>query len=173
MAKGGDASVIAAIRQETVARAREIAARTSANPYRVSLRSQDYIWGSNSVAATYGIALLMADHFSPDPKFREAAADNLHYLLGRNTFSLSFVTQVGAHPYQHPHHRPTGALGKPWPGLLSGGPNAGRQDPALAKVSPEVPSAKVFLDVQDSYAGNEIAINWQSAFVFLVASQLP
>jgi endoglucanase len=171
--KGEDPAVVTAIKQNSVAAAQKVADRTLANPYRVSLLSKDYIWGSNSVAATHGIALLIADHFAPTPKFREAAADNLHYLLGRNAFSLSFVTQVGAHPFAHPHHRPSGALGKPWPGLLSGGPNAGRQDPILAKLSAEVPPAKVFLDVEESYAGNEVAINWQSAFVFLVASQLP
>ena len=59
--------------------------------------------------------------------FVDAARDNLHYLLGRNTFSLSWVTQLGEHPFEHPHHRPSGS-GKqpgPWPGLLSGGPNQG------------------------------------------------
>jgi endoglucanase len=173
MAKGGDPKVIEAIKQESVASARKVVDRTLANGYRVSLSSKEYIWGSTCVAATYGIHLLMADHFSPDPRFREAAADNLHYLLGRNTFSLSFVTQVGANPFSHPHHRPSGATGKPWPGLISGGPNAGRQDDVLAKLPKDLPPAKVFVDDQGSYAGNEIAINWQSAFVFLVASQLP
>ena len=46
--------------------------------------------------------------FSPEPSFVDTARDNLHYLLGRNTFSLSWVTQVGENPFQHPHHRPSG-----------------------------------------------------------------
>jgi endoglucanase len=95
-------------------------------------------------------------------------------LLGRNTFSLSWVTQLGEHPYRHPHHRPSGAdkNEEPWPGLLSGGPNAGRQDAVLARLPKQLPPAKVYADDQGSYASNEIAINWQAALVFLLAGTL-
>jgi endoglucanase len=170
--KGTDAAVVAAIKKGTVEAASAFSAQTEANPYRVSLLTKDYVWGSTSVAASYGIELMIADRFSPDPKFRAAAADNLHYILGRNPFSMSLVTQVGSNAFSHPHHRPSAGTGKAWPGLMSGGPNAGRQDPDLAKLAKEVPPAKCWMDVQGSYAGNEIAINWQSALVFLLASQL-
>jgi endoglucanase len=152
-----------------------IAERTSKNPYRVSLLSREYIWGSNGVVANYGMELLVANVFNPNPTFVESALDNLHYLLGRNTFSLSWVTQVGANPYRHPHHRPSGAdkNPEPWPGLLSGGPNAGRQDDVLKKLPQGLPPAKVYADDQGSYASNEIAINWQAGLVFLLAGVLP
>jgi len=104
----------------------------------------------------------------------DAARDNLHYLLGRNTFSLSYVTQLGEHPFQHPHHRPSGS-GKqagPWPGLLSGGPNAARQDAVLAALPKDLPPAKVYADQQASYASNEICLNWQASLVFLLAGEL-
>jgi endoglucanase len=116
--------------------------------------------------------LLIANVFSPDAGFIDAARDNLHYLFGRNTFSLSWVTQVGENPFQHPHHRPSGATGKAWPGLLSGGPNAGRQDAVLAKLPRDLPPAKVYADQTGSYASNEICINWQAALVFLLAGEL-
>jgi len=143
-------------------------------PHRVSLVSNDYVWGSNSVAANYGLQLLVADVMAPNPRYREAAADNLHYLLGRNTFSLSWVTAVGANPFKHPHHRPSGADQNPdpWPGLLAGGPNARRQDPAMKRL-PDLPPAKMYIDDQESYATNEVAINWNAPLVFLLASQLP
>ena len=103
----------------------------------------------------------------------DAARDNLHYLLGRNTFSLSWVTQVGENPFQHPHHRPSSVIhGPPWPGLLSGGPNAGRGDPVVAKLPRDLPPAKVYADQLASYASNEIAINWQASLVFLLAGEL-
>ena len=100
----------------------------------------------------------------------EAAADNVHYLLGRNTFSLSWVTQLGASPFRHPHHRPSGADGnaEPWPGLLSGGPNQRKQDPAMQKLADVLP-ARMYLDDQESYATNEIAINWNAPLVFVLA----
>jgi endoglucanase len=166
----GDPTLTATIRQEAVNAARQIVARTARHGYRISMTSDDYIWGSNSVAANYGLQLLVAHAMQPDPAFVDTARDNLHYLLGRNTFSLSWVTQVGANPYRHPHHRPSGAdrNAEPWPGLLSGGPNRSRQDPAMKQL-PDLPPARMYLDEQASYASNEVAINWNAPLVFLLA----
>jgi endoglucanase len=173
--KGADAVVVADIRKRTSQAAQAIVENTRKNPYRVSLRAKDYVWGSNGVAAAYGMELLVANVLTPDLSFMEAALDNLHYLLGRNTFSLSWVTQVGDNPFRHPHHRPSGAdkNAEPWPGLLSGGPNAGRQDDVLKKLPAGLPPAKIYADDQGSYASNEIAINWQASLVFLLAGALP
>jgi endoglucanase len=172
--KEADAKAVAAIRARSVAAAQAIAERTRANPYRVSMQARDYVWGSNGVAAEYGMYLLIANLFQPDAAFVDAARDNLHYLLGRNTFSLSWVTQVGEHPYQHPHHRPSGdgKHDKPWPGLLSGGPNRGRQDKVLAALPRGLPPARIYADDWTSYASNEICINWQATLVFLLAGEL-
>jgi endoglucanase len=171
---GSDATAIKNIRERTIQAARAIAERTGKNPYRVSMRTRDYVWGSNGVAANYGMELLVANALAPDPKFVESALDDLHYLLGRNSFSISWVTQVGANPYRHPHHRPSGADGKaePWPGLLSGGPNANRQDDVLKKLPADTPPARCYADEQGSYASNEVAINWQANLVFLLAGTL-
>jgi len=173
--KDGDGAVVADIRKRTAQAAQKIVESTRNNSYRVSLRSKDYVWGSNGVAASYGVELLVANALAPDPAFVETALDDLHYLLGRNAFSLSWVTQVGDNPYHHPHHRPSGAdkNAEPWPGLLSGGPNAGRQDDVLKKLRAGLPPAKVYADDQGSYASNEIAINWQASLVFLLAGVLP
>lgn len=171
-AKGSNPQAIAAIRERTVAAAKGVVERTQDSPYRNSMKARDYVWGSNGIAAGYGMYLLMANVFAPDASFADAARDNLHYILGRNTFSLSWVTQLGENPFQHPHHRPSGATGKAWPGLMSGGPNAGRQDAVLAKLPKDLPPAKVYADQLASYASNEIAINWQAALVFLLAGEL-
>jgi endoglucanase len=171
---GKDASAVKAIRDRTLGSAQIVVARTRANPYRISMQTRDYIWGSNGVAAGYGFYLLIANTFRPDPDFVNAAGDNLHYLLGRNTFSLSWVTQVGENPFQHPHHRPSASVTNraPWPGMLSGGPNARRGDAVLAALPKDVPPARVYADQTNSYASNEIAINWQAALVFLLAGEL-
>jgi endoglucanase len=163
-----------AIRAAVLAAADALAARTTEHPYRMSLVRNDFIWGSNAVAANYGVQLLVADALSPKRAFVDAALDNLHYLLGRNAFSLSWLTGVGANPFRHPHHRPSGAdkNPEPWPGLLSGGPNGRRQDPAMEKL-PDLPPAKMYLDDQESYASNEIAINWNAPLVFLLAGVMP
>ena len=172
--KGSDQKIIDQIRQFTVAAANRIVLQTQANPYHVSLLTKDYVWGSNGVAAGYGMELIIANIFSPNPAFVNAAMDNLHYLLGRNTFAISWVTQLGSNPFSHPHHRPSGVSSDPhpWPGMLSGGPNAGRQDDVLKKLPAGLPPAKNYVDVLGSYASNEIAINWQAMLVFLTSSLL-
>lgn len=170
---GKNADAAAAITHDAVSAAQQIVERAVRHPYRISLTAADYVWGSNGVAANYSMQLLVANALRPDPRFVEAALGNLHYLLGRNTFSLSWVTQLGENPYHHPHHRPSAALGlgEPWPGLLSGGPNSGRQDAAMQKL-PKGPPAKMYLDEQASYASNEVAINWNAPLVFVLAGAL-
>jgi endoglucanase len=172
--KDVDAKAVNLIRERSIAAARQVVERTRANPYRVSLKTNDYVWGSNGVVAEYGMYLLIANLFQPNPDFVNTARDNLHYLLGRNAFSLSWITQVGENPYKHPHHRPSGSHPEsPWPGMLSGGPNAGRQDAVLEALPKDLPPAKVYADQLASYASNEIAINWQASLVFLLAGELP
>jgi endoglucanase len=162
------------IRESSLKTADDIVARTEKNSYRHSLRTRDYVWGSNGVAANYGVQLIIANAIKPDVRYTAAALENLHYLLGRNTFSLSWVTQLGDNPFRYPHHRPSqaDANSEPWPGLLSGGPNRSRQDPAMKKL-PDLPPAKMYLDEWESYAANEIAINWNAPLVFLLAALLP
>jgi len=116
----------------------------------------------------------VANAIKPDRRYVETANENVHYLLGRNTFSLSWVTQLGEHAFRHPHHRPSEAdkNSEPWPGLLSGGPNQYRLDPAMKKLG-SLPAAKMYLDEWESYATNEIAINWNAPLVFVLAGLLP
>ena len=168
---GPDADVVQQIKQSTLNAADEIRKRSAANGYRISLTAADYIWGSNAVVANYGMQLLIAHAFKADRGYVETALENLHYLLGRNTFSLSFLTAVGQNPFKRPHHRPSGAdsNAEPWPGLLSGGPNRRKQDPAMQKLPDGLPPAKMYVDDQESYASNEIAINWNAPLVFLLA----
>ena len=172
--KDADAKAQAAIRDRLLKAARELVSATAANPYHVSLRPKDFVWGSNGIAAQYGMDLMIANAIAPNPAFANTARDDLHYLLGRNTFSLSWVTQVGEHSVLHPHHRPSGSGEQPgpWPGLLSGGPNAGRNDSVLAKFPTDLPPEKYYADQTFSYASNEIAINWQATLVFLLSGQL-
>jgi endoglucanase len=167
---GADDEIAANVRRDSMRAADEIVKRSARNAYRVSLVASDHVWGSNGVAANYGLQLLVANALAPDPRYVEAALDDLHYLLGRNTFSLSWVTQVGENPFRHPHHRPSGADDRPepWPGLLAGGPNRSRQDPSLKNL-PALPPAKMYVDEESSYATNEVAINWNAALVFLLA----
>lgn len=171
----GDAAAVAAICRASTGAADRIVERSAHTGYRVSLTAQNYIWGSNGVLANYAVQLLVANTFQKSPRYVETAFEDLHYLLGRNTFSLSYVTRVGANAVRHPHHRPSGAVEytEPWPGLLSGGPNRGRQDETMQKLATGLPPARMFLDDQAAYSVNEVAINWNAPLVFLLAAALP
>lgn len=130
----------------------------------------DYAWGSSSVAANQGIALLYAYQLSKDQKYLYAALGNLDYLLGRNATSYCFLTGFGSKRVMHPHHRLSIADGivDPIPGLLSGGPNPGQQDKCAGY--PNKFADESFTDQDCSYASNEIAINWNAPMVYLAAA---
>ena len=167
----GDAAVKAAIRSATQQAAQTLVAQGQANGYANTLVTEDYIWGSNSVAGNQSLLLLMADHFQPNAQAVTAALNNMHYLLGRNCFGISCVTQVGTRPFMHPHHRPSVADGivAPWPGLLSGGPNRHPGDNVARKL-PQAPPMRMWIDHDQAYSMNEIAINWNAPLVFTLAA---
>lgn len=131
---------------------------------------KDFVWGSSAVAANQGIVLLKAFALTRDEKFIAGALTNLDYILGRNATGYSFVTGYGAKTPMHPHHRPSVADGitEPVPGLLSGGPNPGRQDKCATYTFFEPETA--FTDDDCSYASNEIAINWNAPLVYLASA---
>ncbi|MCR8556853.1 glycoside hydrolase family 9 protein [Mucilaginibacter sp. BJC16-A38] len=128
--------------------------------------ARNFGWGSNSVAANQGVALIQAYKLSPDKKYLNYALANLDYILGRNAAGYSYVTGFGSKTPMHPHHRPSVADGvvDPIPGLLAGGPNPGMQD--KIRVPSTVPD-EAYIDDDRAYAANEIAINWNAPFAYL------
>lgn len=127
----------------------------------------NFVWGSNAVAANQAIALIQAYRISSNKKYVTGAIHTLDYLMGRNATGYSYVTGYGDKTPMFPHHRPSGAdeIIEPVPGFLAGGPNPGKQDKC------EYPSSvpdEAYVDVTESYASNEIAINWNSPIVYLV-----
>jgi endoglucanase len=172
--KEADQKVREDIRLKTLKAADGIVEASAKVGYRHSLRAANYIWGSNSVAANFCIVLLAADRMEPKKEYVSCAQENLHYLLGRNTFDLCFVTRLGKRSTEHIHHRPSefSESSETWPGLLAGGPNRHPADPALRRMPP-CPPARCYTDDKESYASNEIAINWNAPLVLLLASTLP
>jgi endoglucanase len=129
----------------------------------------DFVWGSNSVAANQGMLLVYAYLQHHDRAYLDAALTNLDYILGQNATGYCFVTGLGSHPPMHPHHRPSISDGvvPPVPGLLAGGANPGRQDQQVyAYTEPEIS----YLDNDQAYASNEIAINWNAPLVYLAGA---
>jgi endoglucanase len=129
-------------------------------------KKSNFGWGSNSVAANEGMALIQAYKLSGNKKYIKYALANLDYLLGRNGTGYSYLTGYGSKTPMHPHHRPSIADGiaDPVPGLMAGGPNPGMQD--HVRVPSTVPD-EAYVDNDQAYAVNEIAINWNAPFAYL------
>ncbi|HEY6413408.1 MAG TPA: glycoside hydrolase family 9 protein [Edaphobacter sp.] len=167
----GNAEVKERIRSATAKAAELLVARSKESGYGNTLALADYVWGSNGVAGNQSMLLLIADHFHRDKTMQSTALNNLHYMVGRNCHGVSWVTHLGVRPFEHPHHRPSVAdkIAAPWPGLLSGGPNAHGGD-VVANAMPKRPPMHMWLDDERAYSLNEIAINWNAPLVFLLAA---
>ncbi len=142
------------------------------NPYRQPLNT--FVWGSNSDVLDLGIIFAQAYKISNDKKYLNAAIETTDYIFGKNAPGISFVTGFGSKSTMFPHHRLSAADGitDPIPGWVAGGPNGEMQDgesernPSGLKYPSSAP-AKAYLDVEGSYASNEIAINWNGPLVFM------
>ncbi|WP_169815438.1 glycoside hydrolase family 9 protein [Nocardia yamanashiensis] len=139
-----------------------------------------YYWGSTSGTTNKAMVMGLAHTLTGDSKFRDGALEALDYLFGRNALNQSYVTGYGERASMNQHHRfwahqLRSTLPNPPPGALAGGPNSDVSvaDPAklheserfLSKCAP----AKCYVDHIGSYLTNEVAINWNSALVWMSA----
>ncbi|KUP24568.1 glycoside hydrolase family 9 protein [Paenibacillus sp. DMB5] len=166
-----DEELYRTLQEGLLAEADRLAAVSRQDGYRISLREEDYIWGSNMLVMNNALLLLAAERFSGEASYAECALDHLHYLLGRNVLDISYVTGYGDHPVRHPHHRPSVGDGveEPVPGLVSGGPDRGLHDEYVREHLQGKPAAQCFADHDLSYSTNEVTIYWNSPAVFVAA----
>ena len=143
-----------------------------AHPYRVPVNH--FKWGSNSDFLNAAVLFAVAHHYSGRSGYKDCANETLDYIFGKNATGYSFITGYGAKTPMHIHHRPSEAddVLDPFPGFVVGGPNDVRQDAgSLASSGKEYISnrpAKSYLDEMESYASNEICLNWNAPYVFIL-----
>ena len=144
------------------------------NGFGVAMTNNDFYWGSNSMAANKGMVLIHAYILTKEDKYLNAAIGLVDYMLGRNPLDKSYLTGFGVNPVMNPHHRISQADGieAPVPGMLSGGPNATANDAGTCKqdYAKGKPPAEAYYDNACSFASNEVAINWNAPFAYLVGS---
>ncbi|WP_273277646.1 glycoside hydrolase family 9 protein [Maribacter polysiphoniae] len=131
----------------------------------------DFQWGSNS--DVLNAAMIMAQAYRLDPKteYLSGVQQCVDYIFGNNATGYSFVTGFGDKYPMHIHHRQSAADGveEPVPGLLSGGPNFGKQDVNDGVVYPDnAPPMKSWADQEPSYASNEICLNWNAPLTYIL-----
>ena len=140
---------------------------------------QGYEWGSNSMVINNCIVMAYAYDLTNDVTYMNGVADAMNYLLGCNPLSFSFISGYGSYKLQNPHHRYWSyELDKTLPmapdGVLSGGPNAGLQDPyvrALGFVPGDVknPSQRCYVDSIEAWSTNEVTINWNAPLAWIAS----
>ncbi len=134
----------------------------------------DYPWGSSMSMANNAMRLLFAADLFPEraAEFRAAAGRHLDYLMGANPTGYCYITGQGTLFTDHPHHRPSQAAKQTVPGMLAGGPDAGLHDPYAANVLKGLSPAKCYVDNDQSYSTNEVAIYWNSPLLYLLSRML-
>lgn len=130
--------------------------------------SKFVFWGSNGAICDMAHIMLMAYDFTGRKEFLQGAKAQIDYLLGCNPVNYCYITGEGTKTILHPHHRPTGASKKVYPGMLSGGPCAGLLDAYAKEHLAGLPPLKCFADAEPSYSTNEVAIYWNSALVYVL-----
>lgn len=151
-------------------------ANRATSGFGVVMSKDDFVWGSNAVAANQGVLLLHAYYVTGEQKYYEAAKKVLDYLLGKNPLDMSFLTGFGTKSPMKPHHRPSTSdkVKAPVPGMLVGGPQPGGED--IGSESWECKdyrtgvAATSYTDNNCSYATNEVAINWNAPFAYLAGA---
>ena len=167
-----DADLAAKIRTEVETKAKTYLQNARTDGYMVAL-GDNYCWGSNLSVCAYARQMLMAsDEQGADAAdLRQAAYDQLTYILGQNATGYCFVTGYGSLSAQQPHHRPSVAVGKAMPGMVIGGPDGAREDSYAKTVLAQEPPAKCYADSMQSYSTNEVTIYWNSPFLYFLSAE--
>mgnify|MGYP001065612048 CR=1 FL=1 len=152
--KGKNKTVESSIQKNIIANADALVKKAAKDIYDRPLASR-YYWGCNGTVARQVVNLQVANKLNPKQAYIETALDAINHIFGNNYYNRSFVTGLGLNPPMHPHDRRSGAdeVNAPWPGYIVGGGH----------------SATDWVDKQESYSHNEVAINWQAALVYALA----
>lgn len=155
--KGKNAETENTIKQHIVANANALVAKGKEDVYNRPLGGR-YYWGCNGTVARQTMNLQVANKIKPNNEYLKTALKAVDHILGNNYYNRSYVTGIGIEPPMNPHDRRSGAddVEAPWPGYIVGGGH----------------SATDWVDEQASYSHNEVAINWQGAWVYALAGFL-
>jgi endoglucanase len=162
------------VRQSVVTAADSYLATLTAEAYGLPLPGarSNYFWGSNSNIINNLIVLATAYDLTGDKKYQAGAVQGMDYILGRNALNHSYVTGWGEASSQNQHtriyaHQLDASLPHPPPGSISGGANAGLDDPFAANLLAGCAPQFCYVDDINSFSTNEVAINWNSALAWI------
>ncbi len=133
-----------------------------------------YFWGANSNILNNIQVLATAFDLTGAAKYRDGAVQGADHIFGRNALNQSYVTGWGEKASQNQHtriyaHQKDASLPHPPAGSLAGGANAGLDDPFAKALLTGCKPMFCYVDDIESYATNEVAINWNSALAWVAS----
>jgi endoglucanase len=163
----------AAVKTAVTGYADDLLKQVDTDGYRSALQAKDYVWASTKEDVSRGQVLLFANAMNAKPEYVNAALDQLHYLFGRNATGYTYMTGSGTKMPLMPHNRIAASTETYIPGLVVGGPNKNGGDPTIDLIIKEakspIPPAKTYVDITDSFATNEYAIDYTAPVLFVLA----
>ncbi|GAA3934874.1 glycoside hydrolase family 9 protein [Actinoplanes auranticolor] len=164
------------VRQSVVTAADRYLATLKAQAYGLPLPGDagSYFWGGNSNILNNVVVLATAFDLTGKAGYRDGAVQGVDYIFGRNALNQSYVTGWGEHASQNQHsrifaHQADPSTPHPPAGSLAGGANAGLDDPYAKDLLEGCKPQFCYVDHIESYATNEVAINWNSALAWVAS----
>jgi endoglucanase len=135
---------------------------------------EHYSWGSTSNHLNNIQIVATAYDLTGNKTYLSTAFEALDYILGRNALAQSYVVGYGPKSTKNVHsrlyaHELDPSVPRAPPGSLSGGANEDASDPPADDVLQGCAPQKCYVEDVNSYSTNEVAINWNSALVWVVA----
>ena len=158
------AELVGKIEAKLKQRADLVLDRVNKNAYGIA--NDRFIWGSNRMTAEEGITLVCAYKITNNAKYLNAAVAQLNYLLGRNHFNQTFITDVGTNSVKNLSNLYARAKKIELPGLVVGGANATSQDGKVYKNRGQLSYA----DDELAYATNGNATDYNSSLISLIVN---
>ncbi|MGN9843106.1 glycoside hydrolase family 9 protein [Nonomuraea sp. H19] len=164
----------ARVRQSVVEGAEKYLAIQRAHAYGLPYNPPDFDWGSNNLVLNNMVVMAIAYDLNGQEKYRAAVREGMDYILGRNALNQSYVTGYGEVASKNQHSRWYArqldpALPNPPHGTLSGGPNSSIQDPLAQRLLQGCKPQFCYIDHIESWATNELTINWNSPLAWVSA----
>ena len=138
-----------------------------------------YEYGSNSMVINNCIVMAYAYDLTGEAEYINGVANAMNYLLGCNPLSFSYITGYGTYSVQNPSHKYwANEIDKLFPeapdGVLSGGPNAGLEDPYVRGLGfvpglPDNSSQRCYADSVEAWSVNEVAPQWNAPLAWVVS----
>ncbi|WP_040391601.1 glycoside hydrolase family 9 protein [Catelliglobosispora koreensis] len=166
----------ASVKGSVVAAAQTYLQAQAAHAYELTYTAPNglFDWGSNSSVLNNLVVIGAAYDLTGDAAFRDGVLSGMDYLLGRNALNMSYITGYGEQNAHNQHsrwyaHQLNPDLPNPPRGTLSGGPNSSIQDPIAQQKLQGCVGQFCFIDDIESWATNELTINWNAPLAWVSA----